>query len=71
MPDQAEPRLDFAARLAALWCRLTHDAPMWPIHGAYRCRICSQIYRVPWAGGQALEPPTLAIPPRERVAETA
>jgi hypothetical protein len=71
MPDQAELRLDFAARFAAFWCRLMHDAPTWPIHGAYRCRICGQVYRVPWAGGQVLEPPPIDVAPRKHVAETA
>ena len=23
-----------------LWCRLMHDALMWPMHGVVRCGIC-------------------------------
>jgi hypothetical protein len=36
-------------KLRALWCAATHDAPMWPIHGQYRCRTCGRSYLVPWA----------------------
>ena len=35
--------------LGNLWCRLIHDAPMWPIHGEYQCRVCLRRYGVPWA----------------------
>lgn len=34
--------------IAALWCRLTHPAPMWPVHGHYRCPACWRQYPVPW-----------------------
>jgi hypothetical protein len=43
-----------ADTLGVLWCRFLHDAPMWPIHGAYRCRICARRYAVPWAGRRLL-----------------
>jgi hypothetical protein len=26
------------AKIADLWCRLMHTAPMWPAHGQYECR---------------------------------
>lgn len=35
--------------IARLWCRLTHNAPMWPINGEYECRICMRRFRVAWA----------------------
>jgi hypothetical protein len=50
MPEQSKCRLVITERLRVLWCRLMHDAPMWPIHGIYRCRTCGQSYPVPWAG---------------------
>jgi hypothetical protein len=49
MPEQGKDRMDLLTRLGVLWCALMHDAPMWPIHGSYQCRICAQSYRVPWA----------------------
>jgi hypothetical protein len=36
------------ARLAALWCRLTHAAPLWPIHGSYICPTCLRTYPCQW-----------------------
>jgi hypothetical protein len=32
----------------SFWCRLMHDALMWPFRGHYRCRICNRSYTVPW-----------------------
>jgi hypothetical protein len=40
-----------------------HDAPMWPIHGHYQCRVCGRQYPVPWSG-------TIGLPAR-RSAEGA
>jgi len=31
-----------------LWCRVMHPAPMWPVHGYYRCPACWRQYIVPW-----------------------
>lgn len=31
-----------ADKIGAAWCVLMHDAPMWPIHGHYRCRDCGR-----------------------------
>lgn len=39
----------FWSTLKALWCRLFHGAPMWPIHGYYRCSTCLRKHPVPWA----------------------
>jgi hypothetical protein len=36
------------ARIADLWCRLTHAEPMWPSHGQYECRTCGRRYPVCW-----------------------
>jgi len=33
-------------RIADLWCRLMHAAPMWPAHGQYECRTCGRRYPV-------------------------
>jgi hypothetical protein len=41
--------------IGRLWCRLIHDAPMWPIHGHYQCRTCNRQYSVPWAETAASE----------------
>jgi hypothetical protein len=68
MPEQLR-RL--AARLRAVWCRLMHDAAMWPIHGIYRCRTCGQSYPIPWAGEYLLQSARLVIPQAERALETA
>ncbi len=37
-----------AVRIAEAWCRLTHPAPMWPVHGRYQCPKCLRTYPVPW-----------------------
>ena len=37
-------------RLARLWCRVLHREIYRPAHGAYRCKSCLRVYRVPWAG---------------------
>jgi hypothetical protein len=49
---------------------MMHDAPMWPIHGSYRCRACGQSYRVPWAGEHLLLPGRLVIQQPERAVES-
>ena len=49
MPEQWKCRFEIAVRIGVLWCRLMHAAPMWPIHGSYRCRICRRSYPVPWS----------------------
>jgi hypothetical protein len=50
--DQASAAYQTAAwKFGTLWCDFMHDAPMWPIHGEYECRICGRRYPVPWAGG--------------------
>ena len=36
-------------RIGSWWCKLMHDAPMWPIHGQYECRNCGRYYPVPWS----------------------
>jgi hypothetical protein len=41
-------RKTFWSWLADLWCRLIHPAPMWPVHGYYRCPACRRQYAVPW-----------------------
>jgi hypothetical protein len=61
MPEHPKYRLDIAARIRLLWCGMMHDAPMWPIHGSYKCRACGQSYRVPWAGERLLQPALLVI----------
>lgn len=38
----------FWRRVADLWCRLMHPAPMWPVHGHYCCPACWREYAVPW-----------------------
>jgi hypothetical protein len=35
-------------RLEELWCKVMHDAAMWPMHGRYECRTCGREYAVAW-----------------------
>jgi len=42
------------AKIADLWCRLMHAAPMWPAHGQYECRTCGRRHRVCWEAARAL-----------------
>jgi len=43
--------------LAAFWCAVAHDSPMWPIHGHYECRVCGREYPVAWSNAKAQERP--------------
>jgi len=61
MFEHPKPEVGLVRRLGVFWCGLMHDAPMWPIHGTYQCRICAQIYAVPWARGYALPRSPVAI----------
>jgi hypothetical protein len=63
MPEQRKRNLNLAGKIGALWCRRMHEAPMWPIHGSYRCRICARSYPVPWSGQRLVQPARLAVPP--------
>jgi hypothetical protein len=51
-----------AWKFGTLWCDIMHDAPMWPIHGEYECRVCGRRYSVPWAGDRLLAAPAKLIP---------
>lgn len=42
-------RVQALARFGVVWCKVMHDAPMWPIHGRYECRTCGRHHLVPWA----------------------
>jgi hypothetical protein len=70
MIEQSKSRPAIAERLREVWCRMMHDALMWPIHGSYRCRTCGQSYPVPWAGEHLFQPAQLVIPQPERVVES-
>jgi hypothetical protein len=35
-------------RIGFWWCKLIHDAPMWPISGRYECRTCGRHHPVLW-----------------------
>ncbi len=41
------------SRLAQLWCKAMHPAPMWPVNGHYYCPACLRTYPVPWERRQA------------------
>jgi hypothetical protein len=69
MPEKTRQNIDqaFAAyqtaawKFGTFWCDSMHDAPMWPIHGEYECRICGRRYPVPWAGDTLLPAPAKLI----------
>jgi hypothetical protein len=44
------------AKIADLWCRLMHTAPMWPSHGQYECWTCGRRRRVCWEAPAPLAP---------------
>ena len=50
------------ARIANLWRRLMHTAPMWPSHGRYECRRCGQRHRVCWEQPQPADLREMAMP---------
>jgi hypothetical protein len=35
-------------KLSNFWCVFMHDAPSWPIHGHYTCRVCGLRHSVGW-----------------------
>ena len=40
-----------------LWCRLMHDAPMWPFRNSYQCRKCGRTHPVQWEEPAAQQAP--------------
>jgi len=34
--------------ISEFWCKSTHTAAMWPIHGRYICPQCLREYPVKW-----------------------
>ena len=50
------------AKIADLWCRLMHTAPMWPSHGKYECRTCGLRHRVCWEQPPPAEARLMALP---------
>lgn len=54
--------------LGALWCRLMHHEPMWPIRGNYECRICGRRFPVPWENEHLAGPVTVGQ--EERIVES-
>ena len=50
------------ATIAELWCKLMHPAPMWPVHGHYRCRSCWREYLVCWEPRLFVAAPVAADP---------
>jgi hypothetical protein len=60
--NQASAAWQTAAwNFGTLWCDFMHDAPMWPIHGEYECRICGRRSPVPWAEDRLLPAPAKLI----------
>jgi len=49
------------ARIGALWCRLMHTQPMWPMHGQYECRTCGRRHRVRWEVTSPAPPRVVAL----------
>jgi hypothetical protein len=50
------------ARIADLWWRVMHTAPMWPSHGQYECRTCGRHHRVCWEQAPPAEVRVKAMP---------
>jgi hypothetical protein len=48
-------------KLGDFWCRLTHDSPMWPLHGHYECRTCGRRYPAFTETLKRIAPLTLAV----------
>ncbi len=48
--------------LAAFWCAVAHDSPMWPIHGHYECRVCGREYPVAWSNAKIIAWPKRGSP---------
>jgi hypothetical protein len=42
--------------LNELWCKSMHPAPMWPVHGYYRCPACHRHYPVLWEAREPARP---------------
>ncbi len=42
------------------WCKTMHPSPMWPIHGAYRCRACHRSFPVEWEAKSRTAAPAVA-----------
>lgn len=55
------------ARIADLWCKLMHTAPMWPAYGQYECRTCGRRHRVCWEQSRQAAPRPIAKPFEEHV----
>lgn len=70
MLEQQKLRPSVFERLRTRWCRMMHDAPMWPVRGHYRCRSCGRNFLVPWASEPTVEPIPIWIQP-EHVARRA
>ncbi len=46
-------RAEIVDKAGDLWCRMMHNAAMWPIHGFYECRSCGRRHPITWAGEQS------------------
>jgi hypothetical protein len=44
----------FWSTLKKRWCKVFHGAPMWPIHGYYRCATCLCEHPVPWGSREGV-----------------
>lgn len=71
MLEQRKLRPNVFERLRTRWCRMMHDAPMWPIGGHYQCRACGRNFEVPWNSESAAEPVRLWIRPEQPVPKRA
>jgi len=61
MSEERNTNFKFGGRLGGFWCRMMHQAAMWPIHGRYQCRVCGRGYRVPWAAEHAVQRAPIGI----------
>lgn len=67
MFDEMKSRPGLLERFSIRWCRMMHDAPMWPIRGHYLCRACGRSFQVPWATEPAAPPVRICVRSEQRV----
>jgi uncharacterized protein YbaR (Trm112 family) len=42
--EESDMFTNLQSRIGTLWCSLTHESVMWPVHGEFQCRSCGRHY---------------------------